>query len=262
MAGPTNASIRADGRRSGSPLYLQVAAQLRAEILAGRFPVGSNLPTVKQLAALHGVSQQTAREAVARLRNTGLVSTRRKGGTRVELQHLDPSGHVQDAIEQLLNYGDQVRLKIDAKEWFVARREMAELLNCPPGASWMLARGHRRLGDDPRPRVHVEAYINPAYPEVFETITPRTKVIFRKFEEHYGIQVGEFRQELRTVAVTGMAARTLGLEEGALAMRYVHRFFDPFGEALQVSINIHPIDENATKLVKRPTLLPRLSVED
>jgi GntR family transcriptional regulator len=237
------------------PLYQQVAGRLREEILGGRFPVGSTLPTVKQLAHRFGVSQQTAREAIVRLKAAGLVSSRRRGGTRVEAIHVDQSGHVLGAIQQLLSYSDSVRLKVTGKDLVTARTDVAELLQCPPGEPWLRLTGHRRLGDDPSPRVYLEVYIHRAYPRVFEKINGRTKTIFRMFEEIYGEQIVEFRQEIRAVAINGAAARTLGVPEGSLGMRYVNRFIGETGETLEVSVNIHPLNGDDEAL-RRPPILP------
>ena len=239
------------------PLYQQVAARLREEVLSGRYAVGDTLPTVRQIAERFSVSQQTVREALARLKAAGLVSSRRRGGTRVEAVHLDKSGYVTQSIQELLAYGDSVRLKVTGKDWISARTETAELLQCTPGEHWLRVSGHRHVGDDPKPRVYLEVYINRAYPRVFEAVTGRTKVIFRMFEELYGLQIMEFRQEIRTIALTGAAAKTLGVVEGSLGMRYVNRFVGDTGEVLQVSINIHPLDEGQGAVV-RPAVRPKL----
>jgi GntR family transcriptional regulator len=67
------------------PLYRQIAAGLRAEILGGRLRPGDRLPTEPQLMASHGTSRNTVRLAVAALVNEGLVVMRpgRRGGAFV-----------------------------------------------------------------------------------------------------------------------------------------------------------------------------------
>ncbi len=241
------------------PLYQRVASRLRDDIAAGVYPVGETLPTVKQLANQFGVSLQTARDALARLRTAGLVSTRRKGGTRVEAVHVDQSGHVMASIQQLLAYGESVRLHVQAKELIVARTETAELLQCPPGQAWLKVSGYRQLGDDPRPRVFLEVFINQAYPRVFEKVTPRTKTIFRLFEEIYGATIIEFRQEIRTVAIRGAAAKLLDVPEGTLGMRYINRFIGQSGEALEISVNIHPLTDTSQDMLRRSVVAPGIT---
>ncbi|MBT1187239.1 GntR family transcriptional regulator [Streptomyces sp. CJ_13] len=60
-----------------------IAAQLRQKIIEGEYPHGSKLPTVRDLAAEHGVSQQTASAVYTALGALGLVRTDARSGTRV-----------------------------------------------------------------------------------------------------------------------------------------------------------------------------------
>ena len=61
-----------------NPVYLQVADQLREEILAGRLAPGEALPTERDLAQTFGVSRTSVREALRVLQAQHLVS----GGDR------------------------------------------------------------------------------------------------------------------------------------------------------------------------------------
>ena len=65
------------------PRYLQLATYLRDDIRSGRLQPGDVLPGEKQLAAGYGVARETARHALAVLRDEGLVQTVRRVGTRV-----------------------------------------------------------------------------------------------------------------------------------------------------------------------------------
>lgn len=54
-------------------LYMKVANDLRAKIASGALGVGDAIPSTKELERQHGVSATAARNAVALLRNEGLV---------------------------------------------------------------------------------------------------------------------------------------------------------------------------------------------
>src|SRR5690606_7160829 len=56
---------------------------IRAEIIAGRFPVGSRLPNEAALSATLGVSRGTVREAVRVLASQGLLEVLQGSGTYV-----------------------------------------------------------------------------------------------------------------------------------------------------------------------------------
>jgi GntR family transcriptional repressor for pyruvate dehydrogenase complex len=60
-----------------------VADRLRGEILAGRLPAGSRLPSERELSLALGVNRLTLRAALARLEALGLVATRHGASTLV-----------------------------------------------------------------------------------------------------------------------------------------------------------------------------------
>jgi GntR family transcriptional repressor for pyruvate dehydrogenase complex len=68
--------------------------QLATAIRLGVYPLGSTLPGERELAERLGVSRATLREAIAAMRQAGLVETRRGrgGGTVVTLKPRTPSG--------------------------------------------------------------------------------------------------------------------------------------------------------------------------
>lgn len=56
--------------------YVRIADDLRADIAAGRYPVGEMLPPAGDLADRYGVAKMTVSNAIAVLRDEGLVRTR------------------------------------------------------------------------------------------------------------------------------------------------------------------------------------------
>jgi GntR family transcriptional regulator len=63
-------SIDRDGP---TPVYLQLAAILRARIEAGEIPPGRALPSETTLMGEYGLARETVRKAVRVLRDEGLV---------------------------------------------------------------------------------------------------------------------------------------------------------------------------------------------
>jgi DNA-binding FadR family transcriptional regulator len=68
-------------RRSG--LIAQVTNQLRAEIRAGHWPIGTRIPTEPALTELTGTGRNTVREAVQALVHAGMLERRQGSGTFV-----------------------------------------------------------------------------------------------------------------------------------------------------------------------------------
>lgn len=57
----------------GAPAYEQVAQALRKRISSGQLPLGSAIPSTRELCTEFGVSATSVRSAVAQLRTEGLV---------------------------------------------------------------------------------------------------------------------------------------------------------------------------------------------
>ena len=65
---------------SGRPIYAQLVERLKAKILAGSYPPGGHLDSVRDLAAAAGVNPNTMQRALAQLETEGLVRTERTSG--------------------------------------------------------------------------------------------------------------------------------------------------------------------------------------
>jgi GntR family transcriptional repressor for pyruvate dehydrogenase complex len=102
----------------------RMEAALREQIVTGALKPGDRLPSEHELSAEHGVSRNTAREAIRALSSLGLVVTRRgvTGGTFVTVprtEHL--SGSLQTGLALL---ADSAHLSIPA---LVEAREVLEV---------------------------------------------------------------------------------------------------------------------------------------
>ncbi|MCK9910722.1 GntR family transcriptional regulator, partial [Microbacteriaceae bacterium K1510] len=70
-------------RTSSDPLYRQIIHFVRQKIRGGEWPLGSRLPTERQLAAMLGVNRSTVVTAYSELAADGLIEGKSGGGTRV-----------------------------------------------------------------------------------------------------------------------------------------------------------------------------------
>jgi GntR family transcriptional regulator, transcriptional repressor for pyruvate dehydrogenase complex len=132
--------------------------QLATTIRLGVYPTGSTLPSERELAERLGVSRSTLREAMAALREAGLVETRRGrgGGTVVTLKPRTPSARAAARIPQ------QRR-----REWLdclVFRRivepgaaAQAARLDLDAAALAQLDEAHQAVADARRPAAHRQA---------------------------------------------------------------------------------------------------------
>lgn len=65
---------------SGAPLYEQVAASVRADIVAGRVSPGDRLPSARELADALEINLHTVLRAYQQLRDESLIDLRRGRG--------------------------------------------------------------------------------------------------------------------------------------------------------------------------------------
>ncbi len=68
---------------NGRPIWPQLSQQLARRIIAGVYPPGSRLPSVRELAAEAGVNPNTMQRALAQLEQEGLAKADRTAGRLV-----------------------------------------------------------------------------------------------------------------------------------------------------------------------------------
>lgn len=69
--------------QSDRPIYAQLVDQIQRMIVTGIFPVGSRLPSVRELAAEAAVNPNTMQRALVKLEEDGLLYTQRTSGRYV-----------------------------------------------------------------------------------------------------------------------------------------------------------------------------------
>lgn len=221
--------------------YLQVARTLRKEIVDGVYPVGSQLPTEHELCERFEVSRYTVREALRRLREDNLVSSRPRAGTMV-VPRVTVSSYAQDnmTINDLLAFASGAGLDIEATRMVTLDAELASRTGLPEGQEWLTVLGFRQAVGAEYTHCWTEYYINRAYAAVGRMLQRHSGPIFPLIEDLFGISVVEVHQEIGAVLVTQELAERLQVPAGSPAVE-VHRTYKTSdGDIAQVTINTHP----------------------
>ncbi|MFN3613184.1 MAG: FadR/GntR family transcriptional regulator [Rubrimonas sp.] len=118
-----------DGRNEPS-LADRVYDALLTGIVEGRHPQGARLPAESDLAREHGVSRPVVRAALSRLRDDGIVASRRGSGSYVlrrpnpSVMRFVPLGSITD-IQRCYEF--RIEMEGAAAAWAARRRDPADL---------------------------------------------------------------------------------------------------------------------------------------
>ncbi|WP_105565501.1 GntR family transcriptional regulator [Microbacterium halophytorum] len=131
--------IRIDPTRE-VPVFAQIAASIRADVVAGSVGPGDRLPSAKQVAASLGVNLHTVLHAYQQLREEGLVDMR-PGRGAVVAAAAGPAAELRDDIGRIVARAASLGISRDA---------LANLVrDASGGAGPGGARGEARTGFEP-----------------------------------------------------------------------------------------------------------------
>lgn len=221
--------------------YLQVARALRKEIVDGVYPVGSQLPTEHELCQRFSVSRYTVREALRRLRDDNLISSRPRAGTLV-VPRSSSDSYVQDvmSINDLLAFATGARFAIESTTMVSIDEDLAARTGLAGGDDWLAVRGFRLAEGAEFPLCRTEYYINRAFAAVGRLLPRHTGPIFPLIEDLFGVSIVEVYQEIAAVLASPALAAGLEIEAGTAALEVRRTYTTSDGEVAQVTINTHP----------------------
>jgi DNA-binding transcriptional regulator YhcF (GntR family) len=97
--------------KSDRPIYTQLSEQIQLLIFSGAYPLGSRLPSVRDMAREAAVNPNTMQRALAKLEEDGLVITHRTSGRSVtEDAGLVEKAKTKLAQEQILVFLGKMQL--------------------------------------------------------------------------------------------------------------------------------------------------------
>ncbi len=238
LVGVPAASGEPDAKR---PLYLQVAMDLKSEIVSGVYPVGSLIPTEDELCKRFSISRHTVREALRVLRDEGLVSSRRGAGTTVvPARARDADIHQVMTINDLVAFGTDTQFDIESIKMVTIDTRQALRTGLPKGEEWLHVLGFRRAKATDEIVGQSEYYINRAFAAVGRILHHHQGPIFPLIEDMFGQAVSEVHQQISATLITKAQARQLDADEGSAALEIRRTYKVADGRILQITINTHP----------------------
>lgn len=225
--------------------YAIVAKDLMEAIASGRYPVGGLLPTEFELCELYSVSRHTVRAAIDQLLGQGMVSRRKRVGTRVEAS--SPRGgysHSLASIADLAHLAETQQREIQNVRHFVADLSEAARLGLVPGEHYFCVSSIRvDHQQNAAPLCWTDVYAQRDYEQVIEKAQANPdQLIAGLIEQHYGRVIAVVDQQVRAVVLSAEVARTLKAEVGAPGLEIIRHYREENGDLMAVSETVHPAD--------------------
>lgn len=237
---------------TSQPRYLQLAQTLLNEIEGGKYPVGSLLPTEFALCEQFGVSRATAREAVKRLVQMGLVVRQPRVGTTVRARSAS-TAYRQSTTEvgDLLQYATDTTLVIEARETRQIEAGEADLLEASAGETWLHLKGRRHAGGQAKPICTTELWLHPAFRSIQGMEGALQGAVHLAIEQQFGEVITEVEQEIRAVALSRAEAQVLDAPAKSPALWVCRKYRNRLGQLVELAISTHPADRFSYSTVLR-----------
>jgi GntR family transcriptional regulator len=240
-----------------SPLYRQIAEDLREQIESGRLEPGQQLKTELELQERYGASRNTVRDAIKLLTTLGLVETKPGQGTFV-LKEINPfvttlSGDpetgdslvYQFQVSQLGRTPSSSDVQVEIQK---ASAGVAAELGLPEG-SQVISRHQRRLIDDVLWSLQTSFYpmglaLNGARDLLVAGNITQGAVQY--LADTLGLRQKGYRDWITVRAPDATEARNFDLPaDGRVAVYEVFRTaFDQTGTPMRVTVTVFPTDRN------------------
>lgn len=225
------------------PRYLQLAQTLLSEIETGKYPVGSQLPTEFVLCEQFGVSRSTAREAVKRLVQLGLVVRQQRVGTTVIAKTTTENYRQKVAgVADLYQYATDTTLVIESSETCEIDAVQAATLEAAPGETWLHLRGRRHAQVQALPICVTELWVHPAFRSIRGIHGSMSEAVHAAIEQQFGEVIVTVEQEIRAVALSASDALALRAKPRSPGLWICRRYRNGRGQLIELAISTHPAD--------------------
>ena len=219
------------------PLYQRVHDAVMACIVSGDLAPGAMLPSEFDLAAQYSVSQGTARKALSKLEQSGLVERHQGKGTFVatttpetslfhffRLRHDDGSQAIPQPLSESVR-----RRAASAKEGQVLGLQSR-------GAVFEIARV-RCIKETP---VCYETSVLNA--DLFPGLKDRGSLpnaLYPLYQRSYGVTIVRADEQLRALEATSSVANMLAVDEGAPVLEVERRALDIVGRVVELRFSFY-----------------------
>ncbi len=198
---------------SHSPIYMQLAQNLRQQIIDGRILSGEALPSERDLCALMGASRVTVRKAIELLIEEGMLSRRQGSGTYVTPRIQAPGSYLTSFSEDAAARGETTSTLWMTKTEGLASEEEARLLELDEGAQILRLSRVRMADGEP---LAIENAVVPA--DLLPPASALGNSLYKALAER-GNRPISGQQKIRAALAGPEESKLLGIDEGSEILR-------------------------------------------
>lgn len=215
-----------------TPLYVQVANELRKEILSNQYGEHGCIGTHSQLSDRFGVSLITIRKAVQILEEEGIVEILQGKGTFVRRTALvDPLRDLTGVSNIMTSMQVETEVAVP----------VFELRETPQGFSHDLRQGlgptslfiSRVVSVGETPIACADMYLPGKYAAQFTKAEVEERTVYQIYRDKLGVNLGRGRQIIRAAGAKGEVARKLRLSENSPVLQIERKAYDDRGGLIE-----------------------------
>jgi DNA-binding GntR family transcriptional regulator len=228
-------------RKKPMRVYIDVARELKKEIVSGVYPVGSQLPTEVALCKRFAVGRHTIREALKLLRDDRLVTSRQGAGT-VVVPSTTSETFLLDAvsIDDLSAYATDMYTEIHSTKMELVAGKLAARLGVASGEEWLAVRGFAHARGQALPVCTSEHYIHREFAAVGRLLQRHTGPISSLIETVSAQTIVEITHDILATLIPPTLAADLDVPPGSAAIEVRRTFKTSDGKVAQVTVHTHP----------------------
>ena len=196
-----------------TPLYLQLARNLRDHIASGDIDPGSALPSERDLSEITGMSRVTVRKGIGQLIDEGILFRKQGSGTFVAKRIEAPNSALSGFSDDARSRGESPGVIWMIKAYATPTDEEAAALGVPPANKGVRLGRVRLSGGEP---LAIEHAVVPA--EFLPHLGQLEDSLYEALARNNARPVAG-RQKIRAALATPTEAGILCIEEGAEVLR-------------------------------------------
>jgi DNA-binding GntR family transcriptional regulator len=227
---------------SGHAKHASIARALADDIEAGRYPVGSGLPSEAELTGRFSVSRHTVRTALRTLQELGLITAHAGVGSVVraaqaQTRYTQSFGSVAD----LLQYTRTTRFDTVARGERIADEAFAAQYGGRLGEAWLHLRIVRRPMDSDTPLTVADVFVPRAIGLALGDFPSAGTPIFEQIRA-LGEPILRIEQQIAAEMPSADEARRLHVPIDRPVLVILRRYHGEHARLLEITRTVHPGD--------------------